>query len=56
MLDLLRTLRQHGDSTEDIACIGYASPAIGNRALAAGVRQMGWERRFINYSIPGDRA
>lgn len=53
-LDLLRTLRQRGGSTEGIACIAYASPAVGNRALAAGVQDMGWGAHFINYSLPGE--
>jgi hypothetical protein len=54
MLDLLRKLRQRGDSTEGLACIAYASPAVGNRALAAGVQDMGWGAHFINYSLPGE--
>ena len=53
-LDLLRTLRQRGNSMEGIACIAYASPAVGNRALAAGVQDMGWGAHFINYSLPGE--
>lgn len=53
-LDLLRKLRQRGDSMEGIACIAYASPAVGNRALAAGVQDMGWGAHFINYSLPGE--
>ncbi len=52
-LDLLRALCQRGDSVESIACIAYASPAIGNQALAAGVQRMGWDGHFINYSLPG---
>ena len=53
MLDLLWALRQRGEPTEGVACIGYAGPAIGNQALAAGVQHMGWGPHFINYSIPG---
>ena len=53
-LDLLQKLRQRGDSTEGIACIAYASPAVGNRALAVGVQDMGWGAHFINYSLPGE--
>ena len=52
-LDLLRTLRQRGKPVHGVACIGYASPAIGNQALAAGVREMGLAHHFVNYSIPG---
>ena len=52
-LDLLRALRQRHKPDHGIACISYASPAIGNRALAAGVHEMGLTPHFVNYSIPG---
>ena len=52
-LDLLHALRQRGEPAHGIACVGYASPAIGNRALAAGVHEMGLSHHFLNYSIPG---
>ena len=37
-----------------MACIGFAMPAVGNQALAALVRARGWERRLVNFLVPGE--
>ncbi len=37
-----------------VTCYAFATPAIGNRALAHMVRARGWEERIKNYVTPED--
>lgn len=34
---------------------GFATPALGNEALQAAVREMGWHSRIRNYISPGQQ-
>lgn len=38
----------------NVSCVGFATPAVGNAALAAHIAACGWERRFVTYLLPGD--
>ena len=38
-----------------VACVGFATPPIGNQELAEAVERMGWEDRIRNYMLPGAR-
>lgn len=38
-----------------VSCYGFATPAIGNDALAARVAECGWDARIRNYLSPGQR-
>jgi hypothetical protein len=35
------------------SCYGFATPALGNEALAATVAEAGWGARISNYLNPG---
>lgn len=37
-----------------VACVGFATPPIGNQELAEAVERMGWEDRIRNYMLPED--
>lgn len=54
MLATLRLLRQLPPGAQPaLRCNVFACPAIGNAALAAYVREMGWEHYFNNLLVPG---
>ena len=50
-LDLLHSFL--GDSPPDVNAIGFATPAVGNEALAKYVRRQGWQSRLRTYLLPG---
>lgn len=50
-LDLLHAAE--GANLPDVKAIGFATPAIGNAALARMVQRRGWDRRLFNYLLPG---
>lgn len=37
-----------------VSCIGFATPALGNEALAGLVAERGWDKRIKNYLVPED--
>lgn len=37
----------------DIQAIGFATPAIGNQALADYVQEKGWQSYLTSYLLPG---
>ncbi|GAB4813311.1 hypothetical protein N2152v2_000357 [Parachlorella kessleri] len=49
---LLSTLPQYLHST--VACIGFATPPVGNQALADAVELAGWDECIANYVLPED--
>ena len=51
MLDLLYSLGE--EATPHLSCIGFATPAVGNAALAEFVRHKGWDKLITNYLVPG---
>ena len=54
VLAMLRLLRQLPPGAQPaLRCNVFACPAIGNAALAAYVREMGWEHYFNNLLVPG---
>ena len=53
-LDLLKSLEENLEIRRvPVSCIGYATPAIGNAALASLVERKGWCTSFNNYILPG---
>jgi hypothetical protein len=48
---LLSTLPKHLHHT--VACIGFATPPVGNARLAEAVEAAGWEDCITNYALPG---
>ncbi|CAL8465334.1 g4869 [Coccomyxa elongata] len=55
VLATLRLLRQLPPGAQPaLRCNVFACPAIGNAALAAYVRDMGWEHYFNNLLVPED--
>lgn len=38
-----------------LRCVAYATPAIGNSALADFVEEAGWAGYFSSYFLPGGR-
>ncbi len=54
MLCTIRLLQHLPESQQDnVKCIGFATPPIGNGALAALVKQAGWDRCLQNIMLPG---
>jgi alpha-beta hydrolase superfamily lysophospholipase len=50
-LDLLHSL---GDEPNpNVTCVGFATPAVGNAALAEYVKNKGWQKYITNYLVPG---
>lgn len=41
------------EAGERVSCIGFATPPMGNAALAAAVEEAGWGERITNYVLPG---
>ncbi|KAG7672312.1 hypothetical protein Ndes2526B_g06693 [Nannochloris sp. 'desiccata'] len=37
-----------------VSCVGFATPALGNAALATMVKERQWHDRIINYLVPED--
>ena len=52
-LDLLQAVSGSGEPAPEITSVGFATPAVGNTALAAHVAARGWARRFVTYLLPG---
>ncbi|DBA88587.1 TPA: hypothetical protein ACH3X1_004236 [Trebouxia sp. C0004] len=51
-LDLLHSL---GDEPNpSVTCVGFATPAVGNAALAEYVKNKGWQKYITNYLVPED--
>ena len=50
-LDLLHAAKP--GRLPNIQAIGFASPAIGNQALASFVQQRGWKKFLTSYLLPG---
>lgn len=54
MLCTIRLLQHLPRSQQDnVKCIGFATPPVGNGALAELVRQAGWDRCIQNIMLPG---
>jgi hypothetical protein len=51
MLDLLHALPQQEAAA--LRCYGFATPAIGNAALADLVQRRWWHAHFNNFLLPG---
>lgn len=50
----IRLLQHLPRSQQDnVTCIGFATPPVGNAALAELVRKAGWDRRIQNIMLPG---
>lgn len=50
----LRLLQQLPSSeARNISVITFASPAVGNQALARAVQQAGWQDNFRSFLMPG---
>ena len=50
-LDLLHSL---GDAANpNLACVGFATPAVGNAALVEHAMAKGWDKFITNYLVPG---
>ena len=52
-LDLLQAAAGAGVLAPDVTAVGYATPAVGNAALAAHATARGWAGRFVTYLLPG---
>lgn len=50
-LDLLHGLGD--ESNPNVTCVGFATPAVGNAALAEYVKNKGWQKYITNYLVPG---
>ncbi len=50
-LDLLHSLGD--DPNPNVTCVGFATPAVGNAALAEYVKNKGWQNYITNYLVPG---
>lgn len=52
----LRLLQQLPlDEAGNVSVMAFASPAIGNQALARAVQQAGWQDCFATFLMPGAR-
>lgn len=51
-LDLLHSLED--ESHPSVTCVGFATPAVGNAALAEYVKENGWQKYITNYLVPED--
>lgn len=50
----LRLLQQLPPSeAANVRVMAFASPAVGNQALARAVRQSGWQDCFATFLLPG---
>lgn len=50
----LRLLQQLPSSEAgNVSVITFASPAVGNQALARAVQQAGWQDNFRSFLMPG---
>jgi Lipase (class 3) len=50
----LRLLQQLPSSeARNVSVITFASPAVGNQALARAVQQAGWHDNFRSFLMPG---
>ena len=52
-LRVLQQAHDAGHSLPPVSCITFGTPAIGNSALAARVRDNGWKEHFHNVALPG---
>ena len=52
-LELLHAAADSGAPAPDIAAVGFATPAVGNVALAAHASARGWAGRIVTYLLPG---
>ena len=52
-LDLLQAAAGAGARAPDITVMGFATPAVGNAALATHAAARGWAGRFVTYLLPG---
>ena len=50
-LDLLHSLGD--EANPKLACVGFATPAVGNAALAEHAKAKGWDKFITNYLVPG---
>ncbi len=51
----LRLLRQLPDVRPDrLRCVAFATPAVGNAALAELVESAGWGSHFLTFFLPGE--
>lgn len=54
MLCTLDLLQQQGVLHDPaVACVGFATPAVGNMALSEHVSKQGWQKYITNYLVPG---
>lgn len=51
-LSLLRSLPLSAHGL--VACVGFATPPLGNAHLAGMVTGEGWDSRIHNYLLPGE--
>ena len=51
MLSTLRLLQSHRDA--DVKAVGFATPALGNRALADYAKTAAFKDHFLNVLMPG---
>ncbi|KAA6417845.1 MAG: lipase class 3 family [Trebouxia sp. A1-2] len=51
-LDLLHSLVD--EPNLKLTCVGFATPAVGNAALAEYVKNKGWQKYITNYLVPED--
>lgn len=51
-LDLLHSLGEDAAKSK-LACVGFATPAVGNASLAEHAKAKGWDRFVTNYLLPG---
>lgn len=55
MLCTLHLLRSLPPSLHPlVACVGFATPPLGNATLAGLVAGEGWDSRIHNYLLPGE--
>ena len=50
-LDLLHSLGP--EAKPKLACVGFATPAVGNAALVEHAKTNGWDSYVTNYLVPG---
>ncbi|KAK9844196.1 hypothetical protein WJX81_007745 [Elliptochloris bilobata] len=53
-LDLLQAAQGSGAPPPRVSSVGFATPAVGNAALAERVAARGWGGRFVTYLLPED--
>lgn len=54
LLCTLNLLHALGDGANPkLACVGFATPAVGNAALADHTKAKGWDSFITNYLVPG---